>query len=507
MFSLEDRRRAVELYVRYDRSASRVIAALGYPSKSALENWYREFVQTGGLHEGYVRKERYTGEQKRVAVEHYLSHGRCMASTIRALGYPSREMLGGWIREVEPERPRTGNLSRRKFTTAERRRAVHRLCSRETSAAQVAGQMGVSRAVLYEWKTDLIGAGMPDREKHPDAVTQGEVDALRAERDRLAEQVFQLRLNNDILAKAAELLKKDPGADPTKLTNTEKTQLVDALRETYPLKTLLVAVGLAKATYYYQRQVFARPDKYADLRVRVVEEFNKAHARYGYRRLHAVVAAHGRVSEKVVRRIMAEQHLIAKGRSRRRRYSSYLGEISPAPDNLLERDFHADEPNTKWLTDITEFHLPGGKVYLSPVIDCFDGMAVAWSIGTRPDAQLANTSLQAAIATLRDGEHPIIHSDRGGHYRWPEWINLCTQAGLLRSMSKKGCSPDNSACEGFFGRLKNEMFYGIRWQDTSIDDFIDLLEEYLDWYNTSRIKMSLGGCSPAEYRKQLELTT
>ena len=91
------------------------------------------------------------------------------------------------------------------------------------------------------------------------------------------------------------------------------------------------------------------------------------------------------ISEKVVRRLMAEEQLVVK-RTRRRRYNSYCGEIGPAPENLLARDFSSCRPNEKWLTDITEFQLPAGKVYLSPVIDCFDGQVVSWSIGTRPDA-------------------------------------------------------------------------------------------------------------------------
>lgn len=134
--------------------------------------------------------------------------------------------------------------------------------------------------------------------------------------------------------------------------------------------------------------------------------------------------------------------------TRRKRYNSYMGEISPAVENIIQRDFHADRPNVKWLTDITEFDIPAGKVYLSPIIDCFDGMAVSWTIGTHPNANLVNSMLDQAVLRLGEGEHPVVHSDRGGHYHWPGWIRRMEQAGLTRSMSKKGCSPDNSACEG-----------------------------------------------------------
>ena len=159
----------------------------------------------------------------------------------------------------------------------------------------------------------------------------------------------------------------------------------------------------------------------------------------------------------------------------------------------------------KWLTDITEFHIPAGKIYLSPIIDCFDELPVSWTIGIHPDAELVNTMLDEAIATLKDDEKPLVHSDRGAYYRWPGWISRMSEAGLTRSMSKKGCSPDNSACEGFFGRLKNEMFYNRSWSNVSIDEFIDILDQYIHWYSKKRRKLSLGGLSPIDYRKSLGL--
>lgn len=156
-------------------------------------------------------------------------------------------------------------------------------------------------------------------------------------------------------------------------------------------------------------------------------------------------------------------------------------------------------------TDITEFRIPSGKIYLSPMIDCFDGLPVSWTIGTSPNADLANTMLDIAIKTLAKNESPIVHTDRGGHYRWPGWIEKMEKAHLTRSMSKKGCSPDNAACEGFHGRVKNEFFYNRDWRDVTIEEFIDQLDEYLHWYSEERIKISLGGMSPIEYRRSLGL--
>lgn len=167
----------------------------------------------------------------------------------------------------------------------------------------------------------------------------------------------------------------------------------------------------------------------------------------------------------------------------------------------------AAAPNEKWLTDISEFQIAAGKVCLSPMIDCFDGQVVSWSIGTRPDAELVNPMLDSAIDTLPDSsKRPIVHSDRGAHYRWPGWLSRIADAQLIRSMSRKGCSPDNAAGAGFFGRLKPEMFHPGNWQSTSIEQFTQALDSYIRWYNEKRIEISLGSLSPIRYRERLRLT-
>ena len=235
--------------------------------------------------------------------------------------------------------------------------------------------------------------------------------------------------------------------------------------------------------------------------------FKESKECYGYRRIHGMLQKENTtLSEKVIRRIMKEEHLEV-GVKRRKKYNSYKGEISPAVPNVIQRNFRADKPNEKWLTDITEFAIPAGKIYLSPIVDCFDGMLPAWTIGTTPDSVLVNSMLDKAIETLSSDQRPLVHSDRGCHYRWPGWVERIEKAGLTRSMSKKGCSPDNSACEGLFGRLKNEMFYNHDWTGIGISEFIAALNEYLIWYNEKRIKLSLGNKSPREYRLSLGLVS
>ena len=323
----------------------------------------------------------------------------------------------------------------------------------------------------------------------------------------LQEQIKQLQMEVDVLKEALNLLKKDPGINITELKNREKAVVIDAMKDKYPLSQLLKFLRIAKSSYYYQENVMKQPDKYYELQIKIKEIFKECRNCYGYRRIHEELKKLGStVSEKIVRRIMKAENLTVPTKGTKK-YSSYRGEITPEVDNIINRDFHAEQPNTKWLTDITEFSIPAGKVYLSPVIDCFDGMVVKWNVGTTPNSSLVNKMLEEAIGTLSSSEHPLIHTDRGCHYRWSGWIERMENAGLTRSMSKKGCSPDNAACEGFFGRLKNEMFYGRSWIDVSMEAFTDEINSYINWYNTKRIKQSLGYMSPTEYRHSLGLIT
>ena len=507
MYSYEDRIKAVELYIKYDLCAADTVRELGYPNRKMLVRWYKEYQETGDLHKKFIKHPTYTSDQMQVAVNYYLEHGRSITRTIRAIGYPSRDTLKEWIDKLIPEE-RKVSIKRSavvKFTQDQKKDAVIELCTREGSAAAVADRLGTCRYSLYKWKKELLGEEDTNMSEPGKPMLPDDRDALLAEVDSLKKQIYRQQMELDILNKAVEIIKKDQGIDPRKLTNKEKVSLIDALRERYPLNELLKMMGMPKSSYFYQKKAQTRPDKYAALRTNVKKIFTENQSRYGYRRVYAIIRNNGTIiSEKVIRRIMKEEQLIVPFK-RKRRYSSYKGEISPAVENLVDRDFHANTPNTKWLTDLTEFHIPAGKVYLSPIIDCFDGLVVSWTIGTSPDAELVNTMLDDAICNLTDGEHPIIHSDRGCHYRWPGWVSRMENAGLTRSMSKKGCSPDNSACEGFFGRLKNEMFYCRSWKDVSVNQFIDKLDNYLRWYNEKRIKMSLGAMSPVDYRRSIGL--
>ena len=511
MYSYDDRIRAVELYIRLGKRIRPTIRQLGYPTKNALKGWYRAYQQRLDLPVGYAgRDPKFSQAQKAAALEHYLAHDRCIAATMRALGYPCRGTLTTWIREALPETRRAvvGSVGQRSYPAALKQAGIVALCTRQDSAQAVADKLGVCRPTLYNWKNQLLGreapASMKRKNNFPPAPERAE---LERQLEALQRDIRQLQLERDLLNKANELLKKGLGVDLQLLTNREKTLLIDALREHHGLPQLLAQLGLARSSYFYHRTRIAVGDKYHSVRQSITDIFESNHRCYGYRRLQAsLIRQEVSISEKVVQRLMKQEHLVV-AKPKRRRYASYLGEISPAPENIINRDFQAAAPNEKWLTDITEFQIPAGKVYLSPIIDCFDGMVVSWTIGTNPDAELVNTMLDAAIETVaKTTDRPVVHSDRGGHYRWPGWLSRMSDAKLTRSMSRKACSPDNAACEGFFGRLKNELFYPRDWLATTIEQFIETVDSYIRWYNEKRIKISLGSLSPIEYRVSLGLT-
>ena len=425
MYSYEQRIKAVELLIQYDMSYSTVMRELGYPSSwQSLRSWYKEYKNGGDLHpKNKDGNQKFTAEAKRKAVDYYLSHGKCVNRTCKNLGYPSRPTLDKWIEELVPEqkkpcRPRTAMVH---LTQEQKKQAVIDLCARTGRAEDIAEKHGTTRSQLYAWKRMLLPEGsqpkLPKKtelEKAQEEVEelQARNESLRQEVEELERQRYRLQMEVDILTKAGEILKKEQGIHLKDLTNREKAMVIDALRDKYRLNELLTAFHMAKSSYCYQKVALNAIDKYGEIREKIRTAFHESGSSYGYRRIHVCVkkANGANISEKVIRHLMKDENLIVPLK-KRKKYSSYQGEISPAVDNLLNRDFHAKKPNEKWLTDITEFSIPAGKAYLSPIIDCFDGLPVSWTIGTSPNAELVNTMLDTAVATLKDDEHPVCHSD------------------------------------------------------------------------------------------------
>ena len=514
----EQKKTAIKLYLKYKKNATKTVRELGYPSVPGLIKWYRQQKQDDIVKPKRII-HRYSDEEKEKAIELYFKNSCNLKKTVRELGYGSQTGVLQWLRESCPDKvSKPSSRGYRPDVPEEvKQKAVLELVSGMYTQVQICDKYQISRSTLYSWQVKYIGKGSTtlktDKIKTSDDY-QSEINELRRQKEivekeleQAKKQLYKAQLEKDVYEKAAEILKKGMGCSLNDLTNREKAMVIAALKDKYSIKEILRVFDMAKSSYFYQKKQLQKNDKYEMQKARIIELFFENKGRYGYRRIHQLLKREGiRLSEKIVRRIMKDEHLEVKHK-KRKKYSSYKGEITPAVENVIQRNFHSDKPNQKWLTDITEFTVGDDeKIYLSPIIDCFDGMPVAWTAGTSPNAELVNTMLDKAIASLKEDEHPIVHSDRGCHYRWPGWIERMEKAGLTRSMSKKGCSPDNSACEGFFGRMKNEMYYGKKWVKTHADSFIKLIDEYMTWYKAKRIKISLGGLSPLEYRHSLGIT-
>lgn len=336
-----------------------------------------------------------------------------------------------------------------------------------------------------------------------------------SELEELRRRCGEPELGNAILRGTVDILKKDPGADPSALTRAERAALAESPRDEFGLARVLGALALPRGTFYHQLARSRRPDPYAAARPLVRAAFEASGGAYGPARVWAELGrgegepqrARGaasldpsrpvRVSEKVVRRIMREEGLEARAAAPAdRAYSSYAGEkgMAGAPNLLLAdaardlHDFSADRPGERLVTDVTEFRLPDGpgKVYLSACVDLFDGDVVAFSAGPSPSKALVAEMLGGAAAAVGGGF--LLHSDRGWHYRTPDWVAECGRLGVARSLSRRGRSPDNAAMEGFFGTLKVEFFRGRDWSGWTAERLIEALGDYIRWYRGRRLK-------------------
>jgi putative transposase len=240
-------------------------------------------------------------------------------------------------------------------------------------------------------------------------------------------------------------------------------------------------------------------DKYTVVKDKIKLIYMENKQRVGYRRITLELHNKGiNINHKTVQRLMKQLGLFC--RVRMKKYNSYRGEVGKIAANLLERNFVADKPNQKWVTDITEFSLFGQKLYLSPILDLYSRDIVSYTISKRPCFWQVTDMLEQAFQKLPDGLNLILHSDQGWQYQMKSYQRLLKAKGIQQSMSRKGNCLDNAVMENFFGLLKSELLY---LQDfDSIEHFEQELISYLDYYNNRRVKVNLKGLSPAIHRQQ-----
>ncbi|CZD40507.1 transposase-like protein%2C ISSpn1 ISSpn3 [Streptococcus pneumoniae] len=269
----------------------------------------------------------------------------------------------------------------------------------------------------------------------------------------------------------------------------------------FQLDLLLETARLARSTYYYQLKGLGGLDKDKDLKAEIQAIFTEHKGNYGYRRVTLELRNRGFVvNHKKVQRLMKVLGLTARIR-RKRKYSSYQGEIGKKAENLIQGQFEASRPMEKCYTDVTEFAIPASsqKLYLSPVLDGFNSEIIAYNLSTSPNLEQGKAMLNQAF-TEKHYENTILHSDQGWQYRHDSYHRFLESKGIQASMSRKGNSPDNGMMESFFGILKSEMFYGYEKTFQSLNQLEQAIVDYIDYYNNKRIKIKLKGLSPVQYR-------
>ena len=167
-------------------------------------------------------------------------------------------------------------------------------------------------------------------------------------------------------------------------------------------------------------------------------------------------------------------------------------------DNLLNREFNAEEPNQKWVTDVTEFKVHNEKLYLSPIVDLFNGEVISFNLSRHPVFTQVVDMLEKAFSKIPNNTNLILHSDQGWQYQMKQYQSLLKDKGIRQSMSRKGNCLDNSLAENFFGLLKSELFYMKEYK--TVEELEKDITEYIDYYNNKRIKGKLKGMSPVQYR-------
>ncbi len=254
---------------------------------------------------------------------------------------------------------------------------------------------------------------------------------------------------------------------------------------------------MARSTYYYHISRLNKPDTYIYLRQKISDIYSENKGRYGYRRITSALRNNGNlINHKTVQRLMGEMGLKAK--KTRQKYRSYKGDIGKVAPNILNRDFTASLPNQKWGTDVTEVKIKDNKLYLSPILDMFNGEIISYSISKSPNLRMVTSMLDKAFKKKRNLTGLILHSDQGWHYQHKKYQHMLTSKGVTQSMSRKGNCLDNAMVENFFGLMKNELLYLQEW--ASIDEFESQLIKYIHYYNNERIKLRLNGKSPVQYR-------
>jgi len=260
-------------------------------------------------------------------------------------------------------------------------------------------------------------------------------------------------------------------------------------------------MGLSKSTYYYElSKIDAVALRNKDLMSEIKEIYEHHKGRYGVRRVHQELVNRGySVNHKRVQRLMHSMGLF--GKRPKEKYHSYKGEVGKIADNIINRDFSTTAPLQKWTTDVSQFKFSWGKCYISPILDMNTNEIIAYDLALHPNLEQIQRMLDCAFEKFPVVDGLIFHSDQGWQYQHEYFRNKLKEKDIIQSMSRKGNCYDNCIMETFFGRLKNELYYGYEKDYDSFETFSAAVAEYINYYNNERIQAKTKWMPPVKYRK------
>lgn len=272
-------------------------------------------------------------------------------------------------------------------------------------------------------------------------------------------------------------------------------------REEYTVTAMCRFFKVSRSGYYDFVKRVDRPDRDADLAKQIVQVQEKCRGTYGYRRMQICLENQGiHRNPKTILRIMKKYNLLSEVRRRRRWVN--MGQQVHKYENLLNRQFYADRPNTKWVTDISYIHTKEGVLYLSMIRDLYDNSIVAYKAGTEQTVNLVLDTIRLAMKRekKRVAAELQLHSDQGFQYTSQAYFKLTQSYGITPSMSRKGNPYDNAMAENFFSILKTECIY--RQKIATFQEAQNLIDDFIDFYNNERIQLK-NGVAPLSLRHSI----
>ncbi|WP_099055767.1 IS3 family transposase [Streptomyces noursei] len=379
---------------------------------------------------------------------------------------------------------------RRKFSPEFRDEAVKMVVVESRPIAEVAREIQVNEGTLGTWVSRY-------RQEHA-----GEEPPLNiSERARLRElerENRELRMKTEFLGKSCGLLR--PG-----IPVTEKYEFIDGESDNSPVQQMCAWAGVSTSGFYHwrSRPLSATAKRRAELKTVILQVFSDSQETYGYRRVHAALQRMNvQAGAELVRALMRELGLVPC-QPRPWRATTIADDAAPATPDLLARDFTADAPGRKLVSDITYVHTWAGLLYLATVIDCHTKAVVGWAMADHMKTSLISDALDMAARNIDLAEGCIFHSDRGSQYTSRELRRKLGSLGLRASVGRTGVCWDNAMAESFFGALKNELVH--RTTFPTLAHAHRAIVRYIEmFYNRKRLHSGLGYKTPAEVHAEYE---